>query len=186
MLEIEGHIVSEELLTEGFACDIKACRGQCCVEGNSGAPLAPDEPEWLEKHFADYAPFLTEAGRKVLETQGFSVIDADGDLTTPLVGDAECAYVYTENGTTMCAVEKAAIEGFPKPISCHLYPIRLIEFSNGTVGLNYHRWEVCKAARKSHTKAYRSLREPIVRRFGEEFYRALEIADQLLRYEKNR
>ena len=116
------------------------------------------------------------------------VVDEDGDYTTPLVDDAECAYAYTEEGITFCAIEKAFREGkttFRKPISCHLYPIRLMNFSNGTVGLNYHRWSAAprraNAARSWVSRVYKALREPIVRRFGEEFYRALEAAEELLK-----
>ena len=112
----------------------------------------------------------------------------DGDLTTPLVDDAQCAYTYTENGVTLCAIEKAWAEGktpFRKPISCHLYPIRVMRFSNGTVGLNYHRWSVCAPARRCGARlgipVYKALREPIVRRFGEEFYKALEAAEELIK-----
>ena len=112
----------------------------------------------------------------------------DRDYTTPLVDDAECAYAYTEEGITFCAIEKAFREGkttFRKPISCHLYPIRLMNFSNGTVGLNYHRWSVCEPARQCGKRlgipVYKALREPIIRRFGEEFYKALETAEQLLK-----
>ena len=116
------------------------------------------------------------------------VIDPDGDYTTPLVDDAECAYAYTENGVTLCAIEKAYLRGectFRKPISCHLYPIRLVNFSNGTVGLNYHRWDVCHSAcrrgRQLGIPVYKAVKEAIVRRFGEEFYAALEAAEQLLK-----
>jgi len=131
---------------------------------------------------------MTPEGIEAVERQGFMVVDEDGDLTTPLVDGAECAYTYRENGITLCAVEKAWLEGktaFRKPISCHLYPIRLMRFSNGTVGLNYHRWSVCAPARECGRKlgipVYKALREPIVRRFGEEFYKALEAAEELIR-----
>ena len=116
------------------------------------------------------------------------VVDEDGYYTTPLVDDAQCAYAYEENGVTLCAIEKAWAEGrttFRKPVSCHLYPIRLVRFSNGTVGLNYHRWSVCAPARECGRKlgipVYKALKEPIVRRFGEGFYRALEAAEELLK-----
>ena len=156
MIEIDDKIVSADLLRECFACDIAQCKGICCVEGNAGAPLM--------------------------------VVDEDGDLTTPLVDEAQCAYTYTENGVTLCAIEKAWAEGktpFRKPISCHLYPIRVMRFSNGTVGLNYHRWSVCAPARRCGARlgipVYKALREPIVRRFGEEFYKALEAAEELIK-----
>lgn len=151
MIEIDDKIVSADLLRECFACDIAQCKGICCVEGNAGAPLEAEEVGILEREYAAYKPYMTPEGIKAVERQGFMVIDEDGDLTTPLVGDAECAYTYSENGITFCAIEKAWLEGktaFRKPISCHLYPIRVVRFSNGTAGLNYHRWSVCAPARE--------------------------------------
>ena len=185
---IDDKIVSADLLRECFACDIARCKGICCVEGNAGAPLEEDEETILESEYPHYKPYMTPEGIAAVERQGFMVVDEEGDYTTPLVAGAECAYAYTENGTTLCAIEKAWLEGrttFRKPISCHLYPIRLMRFSNGTVGLNYHRWSVCAPARECGAKlgipVYKALREPIVRRFGEEFYRALEAAEELLK-----
>ena len=128
MIEIDDKIVSADLLRECFACDIAQCKGICCVEGNAGAPLEAEEVGILEREYAAYKPYMTPEGIEAVERQGFMVVDEDGDLTTPLVDDAECAYTYRENGITLCAVEKAWLEGktaFRKPISCHLYPIRL-------------------------------------------------------------
>lgn len=192
MIEIDGKIVSDDILTECFACDITRCKGECCVDGNSGAPLEMEEADILEEEYENYKPYMTPEGIESVERQGFMVVDCDGDYTTPLVDDAECAYSYRENGITLCAIEKAFREGkcsFRKPISCHLYPIRLINLSNGTIGLNYHRWNVCSSAcengRKLGIPVYKSLREPIIRRFGEEFYKALECAEDLLKsYDK--
>lgn len=192
MIEIDGKIVSDDILTECFACDIARCKGECCVDGNSGAPLEMEEADILEEEYENYKPYMTPEGIESVERQGFMVVDCDGDYTTPLVDDAECAYSYCENGITLCAIEKAFREGkcsFRKPISCHLYPIRLINLSNGTIGLNYHRWNVCSSAcengRKLGIPVYKSLREPIIRRFGEEFYKALECAEDLLKsYDK--
>lgn len=192
MIEIDGKIVSDDILTECFACDIARCKGECCVDGNSGAPLEMEEADILEEEYENYKPYMTPEGIESVERQGFMVVDCDGDYTTPLVDDAECAYSYRENGITLCAIEKAFREGkcsFRKPISCHLYPIRLINLSNGTIGLNYHHWNVCSSAcengRKLGIPVYKSLREPIIRRFGEEFYKALECAEDLLKsYDK--
>ncbi|MBP3482331.1 MAG: DUF3109 family protein [Alistipes sp.] len=188
MIEIDGKIVSTDLLTEHFACDIAKCKGMCCVEGNAGAPLETDEVDILEEEFGNYRPYMTAEGIDAIEKQGFMVVDEDGDYTTPLVNDAECAYSYTENGITMCAVEKAFLKGecsFRKPVSCHLYPIRIVKFSNGTVGLNYHRWDVCRTAcengRRLGIPVYKALKEPITRHFGEEFYRALEAAERFIK-----
>lgn len=188
MIEIDDNIVSEDILTTKFLCDLTACRGACCVEGNAGAPLELDEVDTLEEHYDEYNKYMTERGREVIAGIGFVTVDSEGDLTTPLIDDAQCAFAYTENGITKCAVERAYLNGecsFRKPISCHLYPIRLVNFSNGTVGLNLHRWEVCKAAfelgEAKGTAAYKMLREPIIRRFGEEFYEALEAAEEYLK-----
>lgn len=188
MIEIDGKIVSDDILTECFACDIARCKGECCVDGNSGAPLEMEEADILEEEYENYKPYMTPEGIESVERQGFMVVDCDGDYTTPLVDDAECAYSYCENGITLCAIEKAFREGkcsFRKPISCHLYPIRLINLSNGSIGLNYHRWNVCSSAcengRRLGIPVYKSLREPIIRRFGEEFYKALECAEDLLK-----
>jgi len=188
MIEIDDKIVSADLLRECFACDLGQCKGLCCVEGNAGAPLEKEEAATLEKEYPNYKPCMTPEGIEAVERQGFMVVDDEGDCTTPLVDDAQCAYAYQENGVTLCAIEKAWAEGrttFRKPISCHLYPIRLVRFSNGTTGLNYHRWSVCASARacgrKSGLPVYKALKEAIVRRFGEEFYKALEAAEQLLK-----
>ncbi|MFI3280436.1 MAG: DUF3109 family protein [Rikenellaceae bacterium] len=188
MIEIDDKIVSIDLLRENFACDISQCKGICCVEGNAGAPLEMEEVDVLKSEYDSYKQYMTDEGVKAVESQGFMVIDSDGDYTTPLVNDAECAYAYSENGVTLCAIEKAWRAGetsFMKPISCHLYPIRLINFANGGVGLNYHRWSVCRSAcingAKLQIPVYKSLKEPIVRRFGQEFYEALDAAADLLK-----
>ena len=188
MIEIDGKIVSIDLLTEHFCCDIAKCKGICCVDGNSGAPLDMDEVDLLEENYEAYKPYLKPEGVAAIEQQGFAVVDEDGDLTTPLINDAECAYSFEENGVTLCAIERAWHDGkleFQKPISCHLYPIRVAKFSNGTIGLNYHRWNVCAPARSCGTRlgipVYKSLKTPIERCFGEEFYKALEEAEKFIK-----
>lgn len=193
MIEIDDKIVSLDLLRECFLCDLQRCKGLCCVEGNAGAPLEAEEVAMLEAEYGHYRPYLTGEGIAAIEQQGFMVPDEEGDRTTPLVNGAQCAYAYTENGVTLCAVERAYREGrcgFRKPISCHLYPIRVVRFSNGTLGLNYHRWEVCRPAvacgRRAGIPVYKALREPIIRRFGEEFYKALETAEEYLREQEPR
>ena len=187
MIEIDDKIVSADLLRECFACDLTQCKGICCVEGNAGAPLEMDEVDVLEEEWENYRPYMTPEGIEAVERQGFMVVDPDGDYTTPLVDDAECAFSCEENGITYCAIERAWKEGktsFRKPISCPLYPIRLASFSNGSIGLNYHRWEVCRPAcecgKRLGIPVYRALKEPIVRRFGEDFYHQLEAAADLL------
>ena len=105
MIEIDDKIVSADLLREYFACDLAACKGICCVEGNAGAPLEMDEVDTLEEEYPNYKPYMTPEGIRAVEAQGFMVVDEDGDYTTPLVDDAECAYAYTEEGITFCAIE---------------------------------------------------------------------------------
>ncbi len=187
MIEIDGKILSTDILTTRFLCDLAQCRGTCCVEGNAGAPLEADEVDILEEEYEAYKPYMTPEGIEAVGRQGFMVVDGDGDYTTPLVDEAQCAYALVEDGITLCAIEKAYKAGktpFAKPVSCHLYPIRVMRFSNGTFGLNYHRWNVCAPALEygaaKGVPMYVALREPIVRRFGEEFYRALETAADLL------
>lgn len=193
MIEIDDKIVSSDLLRECFACDLGKCKGICCVEGDAGAPLELDEVDLLEEEYENYAPYMTEEGRQEVERQGFMVVDSDGDYTTPLVNNAECAYAFSDNGVTFCAIERAYREGkcsFLKPISCHLYPIRVKQFSNGSYGLNYHRWSVCRDAvecgKKIGLPVYKALKEPIIRRFGEEFYKALECAEELFKEQNSK
>ncbi len=193
MIEIDDKIVSLDLLREMFVCDLATCKGICCVEGDSGAPLDIDEVDILEQEWESYAPYMTDEGRRAVEEQGFMVVDVDGDYTTPLVDGAACAYAFEEAGVTYCAIERAYREGkcaFMKPISCHLYPIRVTRFRNGSAGLNYHRWSVCSGARECGKRlgvpAYKALREPIIRAFGEEFYAQMELAADMLNEENNK
>ena len=188
IIEVEDKLVSSEIFDVKFCCDLDSCKGICCVEGNSGAPLAIEEVDRLEAEYDTYKPYMTPEGIEAIERQGFMVVDGDGDLTTPLVDDAECAYTFRENGITLCAIEKAFRDGktsFQKPISCHLYPIRVSTFSNGTTALNFHRWDVCNCAlklgRQLGTPVYKVLKEPIVRAFGSSFYQTLEEVDQALK-----
>ena len=145
----------------------------------------------LEAEYETYKPYMKPEGIEAVERQGFMVIDEDGDYNTPLIGEAECAYSFEQDGITFCAIERAYNAGkttFIKPISCHLYPIRLIAFGNGSVGLNYHRWNVCHDAlalgREKGLPMYRMLKVPLIRRFGEEFFDALCSAAQYLNEQK--
>lgn len=190
MIQIDDKIVSADVLRVKFCCDLQHCKGICCVEGNSGAPLEMDEVDILEEEYEAYRPFMKPEGIAAIEEQGFMVIDMDGDYTTPLIDEAECAFSFQENGITFCAIERAHREGrtsFIKPISCHLYPIRVSRFNDGSLGLNYHRWSVCSGAltkgKEEGIPMYRMLQGPITRRFGEEFYTALCEADRLMQEE---
>lgn len=161
------------------------------MEGNAGAPLEIEEVDILEEEYENYKPYMTPEGIEVIERTGFMYVDEDGDYCTPLVNDAECAYSVCENGLTLCAIEKAYRDGrtkFKKPISCHLYPIRVKRFSNGSYGLNLHRWDICRCAfacgKKNGVKLYKALEESIVRCFGEDFYAQLCEAAELLNEEE--
>ena len=191
MIEIDGKIIASDLLTEQFCCDLAVCKGECCVEGDSGAPLEIEEVDELENEYPNYKPYMTTEGIEAVESQGFMVVDVDGDYTTPLIDGAECAYSFKENGITFCAIERAYREGkcsFLKPISCHLYPIRVKHFATGDYGLNIHRWNICKCAfdcgKREGVKLYKAMREPLVRRFGEEFYEALCQAAEMFENEE--
>lgn len=191
MIEIDGKIIASDLLTEQFCCDLAVCKGECCVEGDSGAPLEIEEVDELENEYPNYKPYMTAEGIEAVESQGFMVVDIDGDYTTPLIDGAECAYSFKENGITFCAIERAYREGkcsFLKPISCHLYPIRVKHFATGDYGLNIHRWNICKCAfdcgKREGVKLYKAMREPLVRRFGEEFYEALCHAAEMFENEE--
>lgn len=179
LLQIDDALVSTELITEYFACDYEYCKGVCCIEGDSGAPMCDGEADTLRADYEKYKPLLSEEGIRSISEKGFSVIDFEGDEVTPLVdGTAECAYCHRhpEKGL-MCAVEMA---GCRKPVSCSLYPIRVQNLSNGMLALNLHHWSVCKCAfekgRRENIRAYEFLRPVIERVYGEDFWNALDAA----------
>jgi hypothetical protein len=184
MIQIGDKLISDELFEEKFVCDLAACKGACCVEGESGAPLEEDELGVIEDVYEDVKPFMRPEGIAAVEDQGLYTMDSDGEFVTPLVDGKECAFVqFDERGTAKCTFEMAFRAGktkFQKPVSCHLYPIRLTELKDFTA-LNYHYWPICDPARscgaKLDVKVFRFLKEPIIRKFGEEFFRELEIAD---------
>ena len=178
IIQIGDVLVSEDVVCEFFACDYPVCRGACCIVGDSGAPLEEDEIPALERDFHLFSPFIREEGRAAAETSGYFAVDREGDLVTPLVpGSEECAYCCFEGDNCLCGIEKA---GLTKPISCALYPIRIKKFRGGGMALNLHRWDICKCAfergRREGIRVYQFLKEPLIRRFGSEFYEALSAA----------
>ena len=188
IIEIDDCLVSEEILTEYFACDYEKCKGCCCVIGDSGAPMEESEPEAIEKNYPIFSPIMTEEGRKAVADKGFFEIDMDGDMVTPLVpGSEECAYtIFDEEGNCFCSMERCWFQGkgdFRKPISCWLYPIRITTLRNGMRALNLHRWHICQDAfakgKKENIRVYEFLREPIERYFGDDFYAALSEAAKM-------
>ncbi len=180
MIEIDGKLLSLDLFTKDFVCNLSACKGACCVEGNAGAPVEKEEAAILEEIYPKVAPYLNEKGRAAIEAQGTSV-QGHGELETPLVDGAECAYVvFEENGTAHCGIEKAYLDGavsWKKPISCHLYPIRVAKYSSFEA-LNYDRWSICSDAcalgAELQVPVFRFLKEPLIRKYGPEFYSELE------------
>ncbi len=184
MIEIGDKVITLDLITEKFVCDLDKCNGVCCVYGESGAPLEPEEVDVLEKEYKNIAPYLTKDGNRAIEKLGTWVIDADNETVTPLIEGRECAYAVFEGAIAKCGIEKAFEAGattFIKPISCHIYPIRVKKYNDFTA-LNYDRWKICDSARscgeKKDVPVYRFLREPIIRKYGEEFYQKLEIVSR--------
>lgn len=183
MIAIENTLVSEDLLEKKFVCDLNACKGACCVEGDSGAPLEENEAHILEEIFDDIKPYMRPEGITAVEEQGKYTVDVDGDLVTPLVKGKECAYVYfDENNTALCAIEKAYKEGkinFQKPVSCHLYPVRITNYKEYDA-VNYHAWDICKPACKCGSKlnipVYKFVKTALIRKYGEDWYKQLEFA----------
>lgn len=184
MIQIDDTIISTDLFDTRFCCDLAVCKGICCIEGDSGAPLEEEELAELEKVLPAVWDDLSEKSKAVIDRQGVSYVDVEGDLVTSIVDGCECVFTYMdESGMCKCAIEKAYREGrvdFYKPISCHLYPVRIEKLRNGTVALNVHRWNVCKCAFSKGMEAdlplYVFLKEPLIRRFGKEWYEKVEIA----------
>lgn len=183
ILQVANVLLSAEIVTEYFCCDLSACHGQCCVDGESGAPLTLDEAAELERVLPIVEGDLSAEARKVIAQQGVAYVDIEGDLVTSIVNGQDCVFTYYESGCCLCAAERAYREqhtDWCKPISCALYPIREKRLSNGCIGLNYHRWSVCDPARRKGQELrlpiYRFLKAPLTRRFSEAWYKELEAA----------
>jgi hypothetical protein len=181
MILVEDTIISPDVLEETFQCDLSVCKGICCVEGESGAPVEKEEVIRLEEILPLVWNDLSPQAREVIERQGVVYIDEDGEYVTSIVDGKDCVFTcYDEKGYCKCAIEKAFREGktdFYKPVSCHLYPVRVAQYK-GFRAVNYHRWSVCQAARmlgeQKNVKVYQFLKEPLIRKFGEAWYKALE------------
>ena len=187
MIEIGRTIVSFEVLEEYFLCDLLKCKGACCVEGTSGAPVTEEEANEIEQAYPVFLKYMPELHRQEVERQGFTVIDSDGDLVTPLINNRECVYTFTdEQGILKCAIEKAFLAGkisFRKPVSCHLFPIRITEYKRFDA-INYQELKICKPGRicgsgeKLHL--YKFLKEPLIRKYGGDWYEQLIFAAENL------
>lgn len=180
LIQIGNAIVSLDVIEKQFVCDLASCRGECCLYGDSGAPLEPEEESILEKIYDEIKPFLRPDGVKAIEQLGTSMIDPDGDLVTPLIMNRECAYTLVENGIYKCAIERAFLKKkimFRKPASCHLFPIKIKNHSEFE-SVNYEQWEICKPARvrgeKMGIPVYRFLKDSLIRKYGKKWYGELE------------
>jgi len=181
MIVIGDVILSDDIAEQFFVCDIEKCKGACCVEGDLGAPLEEDEKPKLEAVFEDVKPYMTQKGIEEIEKQGIYILDEEGDYSTPTIDHRECAYaVYDEKGILKCSIEQAYLDGkseFRKPISCHLYPIRITKYDQYDA-LNYDRWQICSPACGLGTAlgvpVYRFLKEALIRKYGEAWYKQLE------------
>jgi hypothetical protein len=191
IVEIEDKLVSSELFSKQFVCNLSACKGACCVEGDTGAPLEKGEIKLIEKSLDKIKQFMTPEGIEAVDESGVSYLDSWEDPVTTLVKGKECAFVfYDEQGITKCSIEKAYREGvipFNKPISCHLYPIRVKKHKEYE-SLNYDRWSICKDActlgKELKVPVYKFLKEPLVRAYGANFFSEMEkVAKELEKQE---
>jgi hypothetical protein len=188
MVQIEDKIISLDVFDRQFACDLSACKGACCVDGDAGAPLNDDELRVLSEIFDEVKPYMRQEGIDAIKEQGFYVVDSDGDNTTPLINNNECAFVsFDVDGIAKCSIEQAYNDGkidFKKPISCHLFPIRIEKYKDFDA-VNYEAIDICKPAcecgEKLQLPVFRFLKEPLIRQYGEKWFEELCEADKLLK-----
>lgn len=177
MIQVGQVLVSDDIKEKEFVCHLEKCKGACCVEGDFGAPLEDDELPVLREIYEQVKPYLSEAGIRAIERQGTYVLDDDGDFSTPTIGGRECAYsIYDEKGVLKCGIEQAYLDGkttWKKPISCHLYPIRITKKKNFEA-VNYHKWSICSPActlgKQLQVPLYKFLKEALVRKYGQAWY----------------
>lgn len=193
MIQVDETLLSEDLFDEHFVCDLSACKGACCVEGDAGAPVTIEEIDAMEENLPHILPYLAEKGKQTLSKTGVFEVDIDGDYVTPLNSGKECAFtIFDKNGTAKCGIEASFRDGkstFKKPISCHLYPIRISKLKHYEA-LNYHRWPICKAATicgsNLKVKVYQFAKEPLIKKYGEAWFEQLKEVDKLLDEEKRK
>lgn len=187
IIQVGDVLVSPDIITECFCCDLKRCKGQCCVEGDAGAPVTLDEIAALEDSLDTVWGELSASAQAVIDKQGVAYTDRDGELVTSIVNGKDCVFTCYDGDCCLCAIDKAYREGrvpHQKPISCALYPIRMKRFKNGLTGINYNRWSVCKDAvalgNQLHLPIYKFLKDPLIRQFGQEWYDQLcDVAEAL-------
>ena len=189
MIEIGKTIISRDVIEKKFVCDLTKCKGICCVEGDSGAPLEKKEVETLERDMDKILPYLRGEGIEAIKSQGAYVIDWDSEMVTPLINEKECAYAIFEDGIAMCGIEKAFLAGavkFRKPVSCYLYPVRTKKFKDFEA-VNYDVWDICKPAvangKKLGVPVYKFLKEPLSQKYGKEWYKQLILVAEELEKE---
>ncbi|MEA3504316.1 MAG: DUF3109 family protein [Bacteroidota bacterium] len=181
MIVIENTIVSDDLAEVKFVCNISKCKGECCVAGDAGAPLELEEVSYLEDYIDEILPYITEEGREAIKKTGVFEYDFEGDIVTPLINGEECAFtIFDNNGVASCGIEKAYEDkkiDFQKPISCHLYPIRITKHTDYEA-VNYHKWDVCSDActlgKQLGVPLYKFLKDPLIRKYGKKWYALLE------------
>lgn len=186
MFLIQNTLVSLDVLEKEFCCNLDVCHGCCCIEGDAGAPLTDEEERQLTAALPVLRPEMTKEAQAVVDQQGVAYLDESGEKVTSIVNNRDCVFARVDkSGWCYCVIEKAFKAGkigFNKPISCHLYPIRLTSLANGMTGVEYHRWDICHCARilgkKEHIPIYQFLKEPLVRRFGQDWYEELELTAQ--------
>lgn len=181
MFQLGKTIVSEDIIKKDFVCNLSACKGACCIDGDAGAPLEIDEAKILEDIYPKIKPFLRQEGIDAIEQQGIYVTTKEGELETPLINGADCAYViFDEKHTALCAIEEAYNQGevtWKKPVSCHLYPVRVKDYTEFSA-VNYHHWQICDDAcilgKELQVPVYKFVKEALIRKFGEDWYMELE------------
>jgi uncharacterized protein YifE (UPF0438 family) len=190
VVQIEDKIVSLDVFEKQFCCDLSVCKGACCVAGDSGAPLEADEILAIEDALPSISKLLTDKSKEVIKNSGVAIVDLDGDLVTPLINNKECVFVIFNNGIAECAIEKSWEKGeciIQKPVSCHLYPIRLTKYNKFTA-VNFHEWNICKPAlingKKSGMPLSEFAKDSLIRKFGKEWYRQLNIAAEYILKQK--
>ncbi|MBU3820431.1 DUF3109 family protein [Flavobacteriaceae bacterium XHP0103] len=181
MFQLGKTIVSEDIIKKDFVCNLSACKGACCVDGDAGAPLEQEETEILKSIYPKVKPFLRPESIEAIEAQGTYITAEDGELETPLINGADCAYViYNEDNIALCAIEEAYNQGkisWKKPVSCHLYPVRVKDYTEFSA-VNYHKWQICDDAcslgKELQVPVYKFVKEALIRKFGEDWFAELE------------
>jgi hypothetical protein len=193
MFQLGKTIVSEDILAKDFVCNLSACKGACCVDGDAGAPLSKEETAILESIYPQIKPFLRPEGIAAIEAQGTWSTGTEGELETPLIDNRDCAYVIYDGPTALCGIEQAYNQGvvsWKKPVSCHLYPIRVKDFTE-FAAVNYDKWDICSDAcelgKELQVPVYKFVKEALIRRFGIDWYTELEqVAEEWQKAPKKR